>query len=70
MALEPHPALLSGRKALVTGSAAGLGKAVALAFARFGADVAVCDRDDSTISKMIHRKRIMFFKRILSLSQR
>jgi len=45
MALLPHAALLSGRKALVTGAAQGLGEAVALAFARFGADVAVCDRD-------------------------
>ncbi len=51
MALEPHPALLSGRKALVTGSAAGLGKAVALAFARFGADVAVCDRDAEGLAR-------------------
>jgi NAD(P)-dependent dehydrogenase (short-subunit alcohol dehydrogenase family) len=45
MALERSAALLTGRKALVTGAARGLGEAVALAFARFGADVALCDRD-------------------------
>lgn len=45
MALEPNAALLTGRKTVATGSAAGLGEAIALAFARIGADVAICDRD-------------------------
>lgn len=35
---------LAGRAALVTGSSAGIGKAVALEFARQGADVAICGR--------------------------
>src|SRR3982750_1325354 len=36
---------LSGRAALVTGAASGIGAASALAFAAAGARVAVCDRD-------------------------
>ena len=43
--LEPSSALLTDRVAIVTGAAAGIGEAIALAYARFGAHVAVCDRD-------------------------
>jgi NAD(P)-dependent dehydrogenase (short-subunit alcohol dehydrogenase family) len=36
---------LDGRTVVVTGAANGIGRATALAVARFGADLAVCDRD-------------------------
>ena len=45
MTLDPSAALLTDRVAIVTGAAVGIGEAIALAFARFGAHVAVCDRD-------------------------
>lgn len=45
MPLLPDSVLLTGRVAVVTGAAQGIGEGVALAFANFGADLAVCDRD-------------------------
>jgi 3-oxoacyl-[acyl-carrier protein] reductase len=43
--LDPSAVLLTDRVAVVTGAAQGIGEATALAMARFGADVALCDRD-------------------------
>lgn len=37
---------LSGKSAVVTGAARGIGKAIAVAFAREGAQVLICDRDE------------------------
>jgi NAD(P)-dependent dehydrogenase (short-subunit alcohol dehydrogenase family) len=45
MALDPQDMTLAGRVALVTGAAVGLGEAIATSFARFGADLSICDRD-------------------------
>jgi NAD(P)-dependent dehydrogenase (short-subunit alcohol dehydrogenase family) len=45
MSLTPESVLLTGRVAVVTGAAQGIGAAIATTFARFGADVAICDRD-------------------------
>ena len=44
--LDPSSILLTDRVAIVTGAARGLGRATATAFARFGATVAVCDKDE------------------------
>ena len=42
--LDPTAILLTDKVAIVTGAAQGIGEATALALARFGAHVAVCDR--------------------------
>jgi len=43
--LDPDAVRLQGRAAVVSGAASGIGAASALALARFGADVALCDRN-------------------------
>lgn len=50
MTLQPGAVLLTDRVAVVTGAAVGIGAAIAVAFARFGADVAVCDRDAENLA--------------------
>ena len=41
--MEPSQILLTGRVAVITGAARGIGRATALAFADLGANVAICD---------------------------
>jgi NAD(P)-dependent dehydrogenase (short-subunit alcohol dehydrogenase family) len=53
MALTPDSVLLTGRVVVVTGAAVGIGAATALACARFGADVAVCDRDAEGLDRTV-----------------
>jgi len=49
--LEPSAALLTDRVAVVTGAAVGIGDAIALTFANFGAHVAICDRDVDNLDR-------------------
>jgi NAD(P)-dependent dehydrogenase (short-subunit alcohol dehydrogenase family) len=49
---RPSPDLLAGRIILVTGAAAGIGKAAALAFARHGATVVLLDRDEKGLEQV------------------
>ncbi len=51
MAITPDSVLLTDRLVLVTGAAQGIGAAVATASARFGADVAICDRDGEGLAR-------------------
>ncbi|MDG2114457.1 MAG: SDR family oxidoreductase [Actinomycetota bacterium] len=50
MELNPERILLTDRVAVVTGGARGIGAATARTLARFGAHVAVCDRDADGLS--------------------
>ena len=51
MAFEPSSILLTDRVVLVTGAGQGIGKATALLFARFGAQLVVCDRVEETLAQ-------------------
>ncbi|MCF2526285.1 SDR family NAD(P)-dependent oxidoreductase [Yinghuangia soli] len=48
MVLDASSSLLTGKVAVVTGAARGIGAATAVALARFGADVAICDKEDQS----------------------
>jgi 3-oxoacyl-[acyl-carrier protein] reductase len=43
---------LSGKVAVVTGAGRGIGKAIAFAFAKAGADVAICARSDTELERV------------------
>lgn len=47
----PKPRALSGRIALITGSAGGIGKAIAVKFANEGACVVICDNDEGRLKQ-------------------
>lgn len=47
--LLPNDILLTDKVAIVTGAAVGIGAATAAALARFGAEVAMCDRDAANL---------------------
>jgi NAD(P)-dependent dehydrogenase (short-subunit alcohol dehydrogenase family) len=49
--VTPDLAALSGRVALVTGAARGIGRATAVALAAFGADLLICDRDTNGLAE-------------------
>jgi 3-oxoacyl-[acyl-carrier protein] reductase len=51
MSLVPDSVLLTDRFVVVTGAAQGIGAAVAGACARFGADLALCDRDADGLAR-------------------
>ncbi len=50
MALDPSGILLTERVVVVTGAANGIGRAIAVGAARFGAHVAICDRDADNLA--------------------
>lgn len=49
MTFSPESTLLTDRVGVVTGAAVGIGAASAIALARFGAHVAICDRDRTNL---------------------
>jgi len=53
MTVTPEQFSLDGRVAVVTGAASGIGEAIALALAAFGADLAVCDRDEPGLASTV-----------------
>ena len=57
--LDPQAILLTDRVAVVTGAARGIGAAVALALARFGAHPALCDRDAKGLSETAEAVRAL-----------
>src|SRR2546430_16903696 len=59
--MAKSPFSLDGKHAIVTGGGTGIGKAIAIAFAKAGADVAICSR------KLEHLERVVKAIRALGL---
>lgn len=59
MVLAADAFQLNERVAVVTGAAKGLGEAIALAFARFGASLHLCDRDELNLARVAEQVRAM-----------
>ena len=59
MVLSADAFRLDGKFAVVTGAAKGLGEAIALAFANYGADLAICDRDEENMERVARDVRAM-----------
>src|SRR5262245_27364978 len=57
MPLGPDDVRLRDRIAIVTGAAQGIGAAIAETFARFGADLALCDRNGDALAATAERAR-------------
>jgi NAD(P)-dependent dehydrogenase (short-subunit alcohol dehydrogenase family) len=53
MTITPDSVRLDDRLVLVTGAAQGIGAAAAVACARFGAEIAVCDRDGDLLAETV-----------------
>jgi NAD(P)-dependent dehydrogenase (short-subunit alcohol dehydrogenase family) len=53
MGITPDSMRLDDRLVLVTGAAQGIGAATAIACASFGADVAVCDREEALLAETV-----------------
>ena len=51
--ITPADVSLDGKTAIVTGGARGIGRAIAFGLASFGAEVAVCDRDEANQAETV-----------------